>query len=94
VAKNGITDAGIDNLAPETLPALELLDLRSTDVSAAKVTAVEILFDARESAAKKAHPGVRISNHKVLTGLAHPPILRRDPRGKYEKSIAAKQSGP
>jgi hypothetical protein len=94
VAKNGITDAGIDNLAPETLPALELLDLHGTDVSAAKVTAVEVLFDARESAAKKAHPGVRISEHMVLTGLAHPPILRRDPRGKYEKSIAAKRSGP
>jgi hypothetical protein len=94
VPKNRITDAEIDNLAPETLPVLELLDVRSTGVSAVKIAAVEALFAARESAAKTAHPGTRISQHMVLTGLAAPPFLGRDPRGEYQKSIAPKQSGP
>jgi hypothetical protein len=94
VSKNRITDAGIENLGPETMPVLELIDVRGTGVSADMVAAVEAIFAARESAAKKGNPGVRISKHMVLEGLAPPPYLGRDPRGEYQKSIALKQSGP
>jgi hypothetical protein len=93
LSSNRITDAGIDNLGPETMPVLELLDVRGTVVSAAKVAAVEAIFDARESAARKAHPRMRISQHMVLSGYAPPSFLGRDPRGEYETSIAPEQSG-
>jgi hypothetical protein len=92
--RNNITDAGIDNLGPETMPVFELLDVRLTRVSAAKIAAVEAIFDVRERAAKKAHPGMRISQHMVLSGYVHTSYLGRDPRGEYERSIAGKQSGP
>jgi hypothetical protein len=89
-----ITDGGIDNLGPDATPVLEALDLRGTRVSPAKVVAVEAIFDARESAARKAHPGMRISKHLVLSGHAPPLFLGRNPRAEYEKSIAPKPSEP
>jgi hypothetical protein len=94
LSSNRITDAGIDNLGPETMPVLELLDVRGTGVSATKVAAVEAVFNARQSEARKAHPTMRISQHMVLSGHAPPPFLGRDPRGEYETSIGPKQSGP
>ena len=94
VERNLIGDAGIDSLGPETMPILELLDVRGTRVSAAKVIAVRAIFDARESALRKAQPGMRISEHMVLSGHPVPSFLGRDPRGEYERSIAPKQSGP
>ncbi len=92
--RNPISDAGIDNLGPETTPILELLDVRGTRVGAVKVIAVKAIFDAHESAARKAHPGMRISEHMVLSGNPVSSYLGRDPRGEYERSIAAQQSGP
>jgi hypothetical protein len=91
---NRITDEGIDNLGPETMPVLELLDVRGTGVSATKVAAVEAVFAARESEARKAYPTVRISKHMVLSGNAPPPFLGRDPRGEYQRSISSKEAGP
>jgi hypothetical protein len=92
--RSHISDIGIDKLGPETMPVLDLLDVRGTGVSAAKIAAVEVIFEVRESAARKAHPTMRISQHMVLSGHAHTSFLGRDPRCEYEKSIAAKQSGP
>jgi hypothetical protein len=89
-----ITDAGVENLGPDTTPVLELLDVRGTRVSPAKVRAVEAILDARELAARKARPGTRISEHFVLSGHAPPLNLGPNPRGEYEKSIALKQSEP
>ena len=94
VSSNSLTDAGIDNLGPHTLPVLDLLDVRGTGVSAAKVADVEAIFNVREAAAKKAHPNKRISAHMVLSGFPPPNFLGRDPRAEYETSIAPKQSGP
>ena len=94
VSSNRLTDAGIDNLDPQTMPVLDLLDVRGTGVSAAKVADVEAIFDVRESAAKKAHPKTRISTHMVLSGMPPPNFLGRDPRAEYETTIAPKQSGP
>jgi hypothetical protein len=92
--RNRIGDAGIDNLGPETMPVLELLDVRGTRVSDAKIRAVRAIFDARESAARKAHPGMRVSEHIVLSGHGVTSYLGGDPRGEYERGIAAKQFGP
>jgi hypothetical protein len=89
-----ITDAGIDNLGPDVTPVLDALDVRGTCVSPAKVAAVEAIFDARESAARKAHSGMRISHHLVLSGYAPPLALGPNPRGEYEKSIAPKPTKP
>jgi hypothetical protein len=94
LGRNHITDAGIDGLGPETMPVLEMLDVRSTGVSATMVAVVQAVFDARESVARKAHPTMWISQHIVLSGYAPPKFLGRDPRSEYEASIAAKQSGP
>jgi hypothetical protein len=94
LTSNRITDAGIDRLSPETMPVLELLDVRGTGVGATKVAAVEVIFEARESAARVAHPTVRVSEHMVLAGGAPPPFLGPDPRGAYEKGLSANQAGP
>src|SRR4029077_20629618 len=82
LSSNHITDGGIDNLGPETMTVLELLDVRGTRVSPAKVAAVEVIFGARESAARKAHPRTWISTHMILSGH-YPPLmgLGPDPRG-------------
>jgi hypothetical protein len=84
-----VRDAGVDNLAIETMPVLELLDVRGTNVSPAKVATVKAVLDAREASIRRARPGAKISMHMVLSGFGVPPAnLGPDPRGDYEKTVA------
>ena len=82
VSSNSLTDAGIDNLGPHTLPVLDLLDVRGTGVSAAKVADVEAIFNVREAAAKKAHPKqAHLGTHGAL-GLSPAKLPWSRPAGR------------
>lgn len=86
-----ITDAGIDALDPMSVPALTLLDVRGTGVSAARAAEVQELLAAWNAEAKLAQPGVRIGDYGVLTGELHTPMFfdTSTPRADYERERAA-----
>ena len=89
IKSKGISDEGIDLLGLETLTDLNLIDVRNTRVTDAKVEEMRKVMSAREAALKLANPGKRINAHDVWSGRLGVPIDVGDPREAYEKSLEA-----
>ncbi len=68
LSRNRITDAGMDRLDPESLAALEVFDIRGTQVSDARADAIEAMLGARELALKAANRYKPGHAHFVLRG--------------------------